>query len=188
MRVFVAIRLPETVSRSVGELVSALRADLPAARWVRPENLHLTLAFLGEVEEGVVGGLTRALRSGCRAVPAFEAQLGSAGTFPERGRARVAWIGLGPESALERAERAVTSACLEAGASPTGRGRFHPHVTVARPRSGWGTAARRRWEAMVTPGLGGPFQVRSASLVESRLRPDGAHHRELAPLPLEVAA
>lgn len=189
MRLFVAVPLPEAVRRAAAALVDALRPELPPARWVAAENLHLTVAFLGDQPDDRLGPLVASLAGGCRGVAPFEAALGEAGSFPDRGRARVAWIAfVAPAAALERLERAISGACRAAGAAPAGRTRFHPHVTLARCRGGWGRTARRRWATAVPPGLGGAFPVGEATLFESRLAPDGARYRPLARLPLEAAA
>lgn len=189
MRLFVAVSLPEAVRRAVGELVDALRPQLPPARWVAPDRLHLTLAFLGEQPEERLAPLVAALAEGCRPVTPFEARLGGAGVFPERGRARVAWVAfVAPDGVVEALAEAVSGACRQAGVPPADRARFHPHVTLARCRGGWSGAARRRWASSVPAGLGGAFPVGEATLFESLLAPGGPRYSRLADLPLEAAA
>jgi len=189
MRLFVAVPLPAAVRQAVARPVGALRDRLPPARWLEPENLHLTLAFLGEQPEDRVEELVDALATGCREVPPFDAEMGAAGVFPSHGPARVLWIGLvARQEPLRVLRDRVVAACREAQAPPAHRSRFQPHVTVARCRGRWDGEARERWTTGVPAGLGGPFTVDAALLVASRLTPEGARHRTLSRLPLEAPA
>jgi 2'-5' RNA ligase len=187
MRLFVAVPLPAAVQQAVAHPVAALKDHLPAARWVEPENLHLTLAFLGEQPEDGVEELVEALAAACRGVSRFDAEMGAAGVFPSRGAARVLWIGLvASEEPLRLLRDRVVAACREAGARPTRGSRFQPHVTVARCRGHWDGQARRRWTTALPSGLGGRFAVDGALLVASRLTTEGARYRTLSRLPLEA--
>lgn len=189
MRLFVAVPLPAAVRHAVARPIGALRDRLPPAGWVEPENLHLTLAFLGEQPEDRVEKLVEALAAGCRGVAPFDAEMGAPGVFPSRGAARVLWISLVTrEEPLRLLRDRVVTACREAGAPPARRSRFQPHVTVARCRGRWDGEARRRWTTGVPSGLGGRFTVDAALLVASRLTAEGALHRTLSRLPLEAHA
>jgi 2'-5' RNA ligase len=189
MRLFVALPLPAAVRREVGELLATLRSELPAARWIPPENLHLTLCFLGEQPVALLDGLRARLRAACRACSSFEAAVGRGGAFPSRTRPRVLWIGFrAPEGALARLVAAVERACDEAGAPQRGGARHDPHVTVARCRRTWSAPTAGLWDERVPASLGPPFTVRHAVLFESRPASRGVRYHELAHCALGAAA
>lgn len=184
LRLFLALDLPEDVRREIGERAGRLRARLPAARWVRPEGLHLTLAFLGPVESGRVAGLTAAVAPVFAAAAPLTATVGGGGTFPPGRPARVAWVGVhaGPElPALQGAvaEAAYRSLDLETDTRP-----FHAHVTVARPRRPWNRRAADELARAFEGELGEPFVVTEAVLYRSELGPGGSRYTALERYPL----
>lgn len=188
MRLFVAIELPSELRRRLGDSLAELRTSLPRARWVRAENLHLTLAFLGETPESEVPEIGRVLAEVFGGRPGFRLELESPGHFPERGRARVAWIGFGDSAALSDLERELRQALEEElGRAPEQRA-FHPHLTVARCSPPWPAAAAATWRAAAVDGLGEGLAVRRGVLVESRLGAGGARYSIVHSYPLEGAA
>lgn len=176
MRLFVALRLPEEVQRRLG----ALCFGLPGARWVAPENMHLSLRFIGEVDEGTAGDIDAALRD-VRA-PAFEMAIGEIGFF-DRGRAvHALWAGVERSEAIQYLRDRVESTVVRAGFEPEPR-KFKPHVTIARLR-GTRVAKVGAWlngfAAFSTP----PFPVEEFVLFESFLGGAGARYHALAEYPL----
>jgi 2'-5' RNA ligase len=132
VRVFAGLELPAEVRTAIEVATAPLRTAIPGFRWVPHENLHLTLVFLGWVEPGDVEPITGALGAAVRGSAPFSARLGAAGRFPDRGKARVLWVGFteGAEALAELAERAREGvADRVTDARP-----FRPHVTVARAR------------------------------------------------------
>lgn len=176
-RAFVALTLPESVR---SELV-LLQAALPLPRRVSPENLHLTLVFLGDVPDLLLEEVHHAL--GALAVPGFTLRLRGLGLFggrrPHNLHAQVA-----PEPALEHLQAKVAQAVRRAGVTIDSR-RFVPHVTLARfaPES----ADLSRLEPAVA-GAGlfatAPFTVDRFVLMRSILRQPEAVHDVLAEYPL----
>ena len=161
MRIFVAVFPPSEVRRA---LVGAAR-ELPVVgevRWARPENVHLTLKFLGEVPEDDMNRVAEALEPVRSRHEPFEAGLSDFGAFPSARRARILWAGIGEGSEpLGDLARDVET-CLE----PLGFERedraYVPHLTLGRARS-----RPVSFEAAETPPLG--FRVRNLDLVESVL-------------------
>jgi len=132
VRVFAGIELPPDVRTAIEVATAPLRTTIPGFRWVPHENLHLTLVFLGWVEPGDVEPVTAALDAAVQGVAPFSARLGAAGRFPDRGKARVLWVGFtdGADALADLAERARAGvADRVTDARP-----FRPHVTVARAR------------------------------------------------------
>lgn len=186
MRLFVALDLPPATKRRLGEAMGRWRSKLPAARWVATENLHLTLAFLGETAASALPGIEAALAERLRACAPIAARLERAGCFPDRGPARIAWLGLEPARELE-ALAAATREALVAAAAAFDDKPFRPHVTLARCAPAWPAPARGRWQELAAPLVGEALSWRVASLFESVLGPGGARYRTLAEVPLAGA-
>lgn len=184
MRLFVALEIPEPVRREVARRIAGLRDRLPRARWVDTGNLHLTLLFLGQVEEPQVPVLTAALREAFAKHPPLDLRLADGGTFPPRRPARVAWIGLETPGDLRALQADVTAAAVEAiGFQPEERP-YYPHVTLARCEPNWPRDAADKFIAAFPGSLGQPWTADRGVLMESKLSPRGATYRVAEELPL----
>lgn len=178
LRLFVAFGLPASYQDRLGELAEAWRGRLRSrTSWTRPGNWHLTLKFLGDVEEQRLAEVRGALE-GVAFAP-ITARAGGAGTFPPRGAPRVLWVGL-EEGAAEIAAlaTAVDRALEPLGFAPETRP-FRPHLTLARVRR----AERDPWPEMVgelarTSWAG--FSVNGFTLWRSVLGPTGPKYTALA--------
>ena len=127
-RLFVSIELPRAITERFAELDPHLRG----VRWLAPEQMHLTLSFLGNVPEDIAEQLKENLAA-IEWKPFFLPLIGF-GTFPSKGRPNVIWIGVGRgHPHLFQLHKRVQEAALAAGLEPDLRS-FHPHVTVARCR------------------------------------------------------
>ncbi|HEX5015416.1 MAG TPA: RNA 2',3'-cyclic phosphodiesterase [Candidatus Limnocylindrales bacterium] len=135
-RVFVAVPLPEAARADVTALVDSVRATAdPGARdvrWVRLDGLHVTLRFVGPVDEGDLKRLAGAVDAAAASVTGFRVSVESAGAFPAQGRPRVIWLGIG-EGGRELGEvaSAVDDALADVGIARSERP-FRAHLTVAR--------------------------------------------------------
>jgi len=125
-RLFSAIEIP----RSIAERLTMLRSGLSGARWIDPENYHLTLRFIGDVDGATARDFTNAL--GAIDVSPFELRLRGLGSFGGN-KPRAIFADLAPSEALETLQRAHERAAREAGLPPESRN-FKPHVTLARLR------------------------------------------------------
>src|SRR5262249_61917041 len=121
MRLFVGIALPEDVRFQL----SLLCSGLPNVRWVPPENFHVTLRFIGEVDGGVSQDIDAAL-AGVRA-PRFSLSLGGLGHFGNGGKVRGIWAGVAKRPALRHLRRNVEFAVPPAAPAPRGPGLHPPH-------------------------------------------------------------
>jgi 2'-5' RNA ligase len=127
-RLFVSIELPESITALLAELDPHLRG----VRWVEPKQMHLTLAFLGNVPAEIQETLSEKLRA--IAWKSFFLPLIGLGTFPSKGWPKIVWIGVGTgHPHLFQLHKRVQEALLAAGLEPDLRS-FHPHVTLARCR------------------------------------------------------
>jgi len=176
IRLFVAIDLPGELRQRLAMLCHGPGG----ANWVAPENLHLTLRFIGEVQEPeieeIVGRL-RAIHS-----PPFVLTLAGAGHFESRRRVRALWIGIERSPALIALQGRVEAALQRAGLAPEGR-RFSPHVTLARLKSG-APAEAHRWLAANGMFRAMPFTVAGFVLYSSRLGRGGASYLPVEEFPL----
>ena len=184
VRLFVALDLPDELARLVDRHATEARRELPRARWVRPENLHLTLAFLGEREADELSILHEHLTPAFAGVAPFEMRLHQGGTFPPRRPARVAWIGVEAPDELPRLGRRVQNALRRAvGFEPDRRG-FSAHLTVARCKQPWRRREIERFQRHFRGDVGQPFEVTEGVLYQSELSPGGARYKALQRYPL----
>lgn len=180
MRCFVGIRLGADVEAAATRVIQRLAACGQGVRWVRRENMHLTLRFLGELEVTDIEEVQSALA----AVEArsFALSLGRLGRFPERGRPRVVWMGVdGDTSGLGELFSGVDAA-LRAIGMPGEAREFRPHLTLGRVRD-----LRADWLGAALDSVGVPpasAAVREFALFESRLGSDGPRYRAVATFPL----
>jgi 2'-5' RNA ligase len=176
LRLFLALDLPEAHRRELGQRAGRLRSRLPAARWVRPEELHLTLAFLGSVGPDRVAGLVGDVAPAFGRAEPLELSVNGGGTFPPGRPARVAWVGIQAGPGLLALQREVTAAAFGSlDLEPEGKP-FHPHVTLARPRRPWNRRASEEFNRAFEGRLGAPFRVVEGVLYKSDLGPGGARH------------
>ena len=189
IRVFVAVELPPKVRSALAELIEELRdTQVPGLRLVRPEGIHLTLKFLGDIPKSQVESIVTAVSQAAQPSRAFAVELGQPGVFPNRNAPRVLWAGIcGDLSPLLVLHQQVEDALAMLGFAKDRRG-FNPHLTVARIRDGTSKADRQRAaEAIFLTRLqaGLRIEVNSISLMQSTLLPDGAVYKFLASMPLE---
>jgi 2'-5' RNA ligase len=127
-RLFVSIELPQSVTNTL----AALDPPLSGVRWLEPRQMHLTLAFLGDIAAGTQETLSEKLRL-ISWKPFFLPLIGL-GTFPSKGWPKIIWIGVGTgHPHLFQLHKRVQEAIIGAGLEPDLRS-FHPHVTLARCR------------------------------------------------------
>ena len=135
-RVFCAIDLPEPVRALVGQHISELRRAVPDARasWSRPESIHLTLKFHGQVPVAGVAKLSSAVARAVEGMPPFRLGIGGTGAFPSHGSPRVLWIGVHDSSGrLAELHERLEDESAGVGFEREARS-FHPHLTIARLR------------------------------------------------------
>jgi len=124
-RLFVAIDPPSTIR----DQIALLCCGLPGARWTPPEQLHLTLCFIGEVSSSAFLDIREALAE--ITFPVFALRLQGLGFFPPRGQPRVVWAGVAHSEPLAVLQRKITTRLFALGFEPENR-KFSPHLTLAR--------------------------------------------------------
>lgn len=189
MRLFVAVEIGEALATRAAKLSRELRrrADAAADRakitWVPPDRMHLTVRFIGEVDEGKATAIGAALGAPVEVEP-FNLTLCGAGTFPSRGTPRVIWVGVteGREGLLA-VEREVTSRLTPLGISEEERV-YSPHLTLARVREAAGLRAASLLDGLTDRRLG-TVRIDAITLFQSRLSPKGPSYIPLLRIPCE---
>ncbi len=167
LRLFVAVPVPPSALDAFRHLLDAARAGDGgrAARWVRTENLHLTLRFLGATSPSLVPAVTDALTAVATGTRPFDVNLMGVGSFPPDRRPRALWIGI-RQGADELAAIAVG---LEAGLVPLGwspeKRPFRPHLTVARTDAASSVDALAAAEGLRAAAVGWHTAFRAQQLV-----------------------
>ena len=169
IRLFVAIVPPGDMRARL----SSLCGGVEGARWVDPENLHLTLRFIGEVEEPLVEDIVFALRA-IRMAP-FSLILSGVGHFESRQKVRQLWAGVAPSPPLVDLQGRIDAAVRRAGIGIEAK-RFVPHVTLARLK-GVKASLVGAWLQANGPFRGFPFDVSSFTLMASYLGRSGPVYR-----------
>jgi RNA 2',3'-cyclic 3'-phosphodiesterase len=126
MRLFVGLELPWELRQRIAMLAGA---GIPGARWVPPENYHVTLRFIGETPRYLAEEIDHALAA--LKAPAFPLALAGIGTFAKGGRAQSLWVGVERNADMDRLRSKVDTALQRCGLEPERR-RFQPHLTLAR--------------------------------------------------------
>ncbi|MCS6853307.1 MAG: RNA 2',3'-cyclic phosphodiesterase [Elioraea sp.] len=169
LRLFVGLALPYELRTRLSGLIAHRFAG---AKWVPPENYHLTLRFIGEVDNGRADDIDAGLSA--IAARGFDLTLAGVGTFETRGRPHALWVGVERNAALEHLRAKVESAVVRAGCEPERR-RFVPHVTLARLDN---PDPIRLGEFLRLHGLfrAEPVPVERFTLFSSHLAKDQAHY------------
>src|SRR5262245_21368446 len=185
MRIFLAVFPSPEAQRAAFATIERWKRPNDGVSWVKRDNLHYTLRFLGEIDEAGVTRATEAARAAAAGVSAFTARLGAPGAFPSPRRARVLWLGLaeGAEALVGLATRlvqALVARGFEAGGRP-----FSAHLTIGRVRDGdadWSTPL-----AAPEAGGGPAFAVDRLCVVQSTLARGGSIYAVRAEAPLAAA-
>ena len=184
MRTFIAIELPEAIKTEIEKVQQKLKDSGANASWTRSEGIHLTLKFLGEVEESRAAGIIEALQGACRGTGPIQLAIMGAGAFPNLKSPRVLWLGVqGDIERLATLQAAVENVMEQQGFEREVR-KFSPHLTLARikfpkPRDNWAAVI----EGIRNIDLGG-LTAGHLSLMKSELRRDGAVYTEIGRMDL----
>src|SRR3989339_723878 len=162
MRLFVAA-VPDAMCRQRLSEYIGLCGAYPDLRWTRPENLHCTLLFIGEVHDDHASLIDQGLRQALRGVPALRCVLRITGFFKNREGA-VLWVGIEPPEPIMDLAARIRQACPGFGdAKP-----FKPHLTIGRGQG------RKDWRKMMKPLDPLAWHIDRIFLLQSRLMPEGA--------------
>ncbi|HEY7142292.1 MAG TPA: RNA 2',3'-cyclic phosphodiesterase [Methylomirabilota bacterium] len=178
VRTFVAVLLPDRVRAGLAAVSAELRGQIRGLAWVRAENLHITLRFLGAIEPERLARVRESMAAAAATLAPFTMSLGGLGGFPSGRAPRVLWAGVTAGAEGLESLYTVLEAALVARGIPGESRAFHPHVTLARARN------LRGADGLATVlGAGPAFgeaRVETLHLMRSELGPRGARYSALA--------
>ncbi len=177
MRLFVALELSDALRAAVRELLDRLQRAHAEVHWVRPEGMHLTLKFIGEVPEDKLASIRQALSS-VQSAKLVTMEFRGLGYFPNERRPRVLWVGIEASENL-----AALAAQMEAALEPLGIARenrpFVPHLTLGRFKSSVRLEPLQKEIAALPSTELGRVETREFFLFQSKLSPKGAEYTKL---------
>lgn len=131
LRVFIAIELPDAIGRSLVRWIDLLGRSGASVKWVEPRQAHLTLKFLGDLDEADIGAICTAAARGASGIPPFALRGAGLGAFPHVTRPRTVWIGMEESGPLCILHAQLETALAELG-FPKEKRKFQPHLTLGR--------------------------------------------------------
>ncbi len=189
VRAFIALELPQVTREALADLQERLKQQAPrgSVRWVKPDNIHLTLKFLGQVPTAQIDTIGLAIRRAVADLHAFPYDIMHAGCFPDAVRPRVIWVGVDElTGALQTLQRTIESVIAPLG-YPTESRAFQPHLTIGRTTRDVKPADLHKLGdavASMKVGLLGHVHADEVVLFQSELGPGGSKYTPLARLPL----
>jgi 2'-5' RNA ligase len=184
IRSFIAVDIGQDVRTNLGQIQARLKRCGAEVKWVRPEGIHLTLRFLGNISEDEIGLAHQAMVEAAAGRPPFDVEIKGIGTFPEKRRPRVVWTGIekGKENLTDLFQALEKS--LVATGFPNADRPFKAHLTLGRIKS------QRNVDKLIKSinseelQIYGSFAVEKLTLFKSQLHPEGAIYSVLKQAPL----
>jgi len=188
LRAFIAVEIPAEIQQNIDRKTAHFRQTIHSlVRWVPPQNIHLTLKFLGDVSPNSLEFLRQMLRTEAENLPAFDLLLAGLGVFPNLKRPRVIYIGIQAPVTLDLLQRAIESASRRLGYEAEERP-FSAHLTLGRVRQNANAVdqqqIRRAIEGTQVDVLG-TTRVDSVHLYKSEINPGGSIYTRLYSAPLK---
>ena len=176
MRLFIAVELPDEVKEKIAGLVSELKKEVAGVRWVEGKNLHLTLKFLGWVEDKKMGEVNALMERAAKGCGGFKAKVEGAGSFPEGKPPRVIWVGFSEGSdKLKSLAEGIEKLFSHAGYRQEEK-EFASHVTIGRVKEAGNI---REKLAGSKKAAFGEFFIGALALMKSELTPQGPIYEKL---------
>jgi len=182
VRLFVSLDMPDAVRTAIKSLIGELKPLDDSWKWVRAENLHVTLKFLGEVAREKLPKIVEALRTAPSQGP-VALKFHGLGFFPNERRPRVLWAGMDAPQSLIGFAAAVEAALTGVGFAREER-EFAPHLTLARSKSATVSPTLREAIATLSARQFGMMDASTFHLVESRIKSAGPEYTTLESFPL----
>ena len=189
LRSFIAVEIPPGIQSAIAHSTASLKNALPRTliRWVAPQNVHLTLKFLGDISPANLDRLAETLKVEAASHGMFSMAVGGLGAFPSPRRARVIWIGLEYPPALEDLWHGLEAAAAQLGYAQEERP-FSPHLTIGRVGQNLSVSDLQCIRtALETTKVGvlGTVNVEAVHIFKSDLQPGGSVYTHLYSLPMK---
>jgi 2'-5' RNA ligase len=183
LRTFIAIEIPDAIQTKIAQLQEELKPARESISWTKAHKIHLTLKFLGEVEETLLPDIIKEVTSVCTTQTPFDFEIKNMGCFPNPRRARVVWVGTdNPGQQLSTLAKNIEDCLIQFGFSKENR-KFNPHLTIGRVKSPLGESFIETIKAKSF--YGGRITAAEIAVIKSDLKPTGAVYTPLAILKLE---
>lgn len=184
MRCFIAIELPEAVKSTLSGIEEELKKSKADVRWVKPDNVHLTLKFFGNIEDKKTEKIIEIMENICSQYAPFTIEIKGMGTFPNIKSPRVLWVGIEGNDTLKTLQEEIENKMESIGFEREDRA-FTAHLTLGRFRSsiekeGLLKAVKLHEKDTFV----GSINVQSLSLIRSDLHPEGARYTKIIDIPL----
>ncbi|MBF0337103.1 MAG: RNA 2',3'-cyclic phosphodiesterase [Nitrospirae bacterium] len=183
-RAFIAINIAEPVQLEIDAAIAPLRQDYRDVKWVRRENLHLTLKFLGDIDQGQVRRVEAALEGVCTLHRSFSIALRSVGGFPTLTRPKVLWIGVENDSAMRGLHRDIDARLSDAGFAREDKP-WAAHLTIGRLRDGGNAIGLMEKLTSLKTQDFGLSPVSTIDFMSSELKPGGPIYSVMRKFPLK---
>lgn len=185
MRCFIAIEIPETVKSVLSGIEEELKKTEADVRWVNPDNIHLTLKFLGNIKEETVKKVMKMMETVCSSCNSFNLEVKGLGVFPSIKSPRVLWVDIEESDVLKSLQEEIDKKMVPIGFEREDR-KFTPHLTMGRFRSSIGKGALLEVIKQHEKDTFGTIDVQYISLMRSDLNPEGARYTRIAEIPLKI--
>jgi len=175
MRLFIAVEIPGDIRKKLASLQAKI-GDIGKVKWVEEENIHITMKFLGDVDDGKVGEINDSLETVKH--DTFKCEVKGFGTFPNEDYIKVMWAGIEPESQFK-----ILSDKIEKTLEPIGfkkESRFHPHATIGRVRLVKDKEKLKASIVELKTEIFGEFELNQFKLRKSTLTPKGPVHEDVS--------
>ncbi|MDD5455241.1 MAG: RNA 2',3'-cyclic phosphodiesterase [Candidatus Ratteibacteria bacterium] len=186
MRCFIAIPLPKYTHEELAKIQSQLKETKADVAWVKTDNIHLTLKFLGNVDETKIQLISQKLKDSLSKCVSFETDIGKLGAFPTLSNPRVIWIGIDKNEDKIKNLQKITEEILGPFGFEKETRPFHPHLTLGRVRDKKNIQKlTEKLKSLPLPQLK-PITVDKIILFQSILKPTGAEYNTLNEFQLKV--
>lgn len=184
IRAFIACDVPETLLEKISSVQDKLKELDAAVSWTKISGIHITLKFLGDIEEGFIDRIASVILEAVKGESPFEIKIKGSGAFPNLKNPRVVWVGVGDDARrLSNIQQALDSGLKAFGYEPDER-EFRPHLTLGRVK---GAKGRERLSSAISGQKEieiGSFTVDRVILYKSELKPSGAIYTKLKEIKL----
>ncbi len=177
MRTFIAIEIPESIKNKLYNSFNKEKKENKGVKWVEKKNLHITLKFIGEIEEGKIPLISKILDDVQDKFKTFKVYLSESGAFPDFRFPRVLWVGIHPEEKIKEIFDFMEKKLEKIGVLREKRN-FHPHITIARVKKKGKINFKKK-------NFNEDFEIKRVILFKSELNPDGPIYTPLKEVELK---